>query len=555
MLLNILNNKDGGSAMPSKGFMMVAIGGLLTIIIFTIFIFSQKSVSTLPEVEPDKPEINLKSIKLHSDHVVLINNGVNKAQLNVTGMYENGIEADITEAKVVFASKNEKVATVDNNTGVVIPVDLGVVELEATVTLNDKILKSSVQLGVSKRELTVEDFELDGQYGSEDSYVERVGANHFKFYRGTNRFDSTRKNLPQFVIPSNFKGNHLIVDIQGLAPPSGGHNQHMSYSYDNDQWTPVLQEDLSTNGNAVSRITIAPSSNDRLYFGWSIPMSYERGMELIKGWSSHPDTSKYVKLEKLGESYQGREIVKMIITDPESTVPESERWVHYVSHEHPHEGKARWRVKGLVDWLVSDDPKAKDSRERSIWHVVLNLNPDGANNGFLRHAYGEYPNLMTNDVNRNYQAFQGANEERQIKEIYLFQRDMEKLMESNTPVHSYWDFHVWGNQVEPILRRGKELIKEFPQYIGDYMILRDIIMDNDPNGLIKPLKAQRNGLIGDSTLDGGVNYQFRITSVLVEGGGTLDSQEENESSGEILAKSISQFYRDTPSTIEAWSQP
>lgn len=509
------------------------------------------SVPNTEQVEPSK----LQAIQLISDRLVLPKGSGLTAMLSVTGEIDGGGQADLSDATILYRSNQEEVATVESKSGLVTPVGAGAAVIEAEVTMDDVILKSSITIGVPDRLLNVDDFKLDGEYGSEGSYMTKVGDNHFDFHRGTNHFDATRANLPQFIVPESFKGNSLTVDIFGLAPPDPDskhqHNYSTAYSLDNDQWTPVAFDYLEKNGASVARVFIEPSSSDTLYFGWSIPMSYEKSVELIEGWSSDPKTSSYVTVEKLGESYQGRDILKLIITDPHSEVPVEDRWVHYVSQEHPHEGKSRWRAKGLVDWLLSDDPKAADARQRSIWHVVMHLNPDGANHGFLRHAYGDYPHLSSNDVNRNYQSL-GANEERQVKEIYLFQKDLEKLMASSTPITSYWDFHVWGNQVEPILRRGKEFIQGNPEFIGEFVTFKEMIIANDPYELIKPLALNGEGKMGDPTLDAGVNYQHGITAVLVEGGGTLDTQEENERSGAVLATSISQFYRDTKSTIEPW---
>lgn len=561
----IIKIMKGGKFMKlqSKGVVFAIIGMIVLIGVASLTYYlsqhttSNKNNSPLnSEEQPTKDkktnEMVLESIELTSDQKILIKDSGAETKINIIGRNADGSEANLADAKVNFTSMDTDIAKVDEH-GVVTPIDIGTVQISVIVTLHGKTVTSGITFGVPERELTVEDLTLDGEYGSLDSHFEKIGVNHFKFYRGVNRFDSTRSNLMQFVIESNLKGNHLIIDIQGLSAPSKGHNMHMAYSYDNDQWTPILQEAFEEGGTTVSRITMEPSSHDQLYFGWSIPFSHEKNLQLFEKWSTDTETADYTTIEKLGESYQGREIFKMIITDANSDIPEEDRWVHYVTQEHPHEGKSNWRGVGLVEWLLSDDPEAKSARERSIWHVILNLNPDGVANGFLRHVYGDYPLISTNDPNRAYQTL-GSDPDKQVKEIYLLQNDLEQLMASDTPITALWDFHVWGDRVEPIMRLGNEYIKGNPDYIGSYTVLRDMMEENDPDDLIKPLAANGQGKMSNPTIDSGFSYQFGVTSVLVEGGGLLDTQDENKESGAIMAKSIMQFYRDTKSTIEPWPE-
>lgn len=431
--------------------------------------------------------------------------------------------SELTKEQVRLVSLNPKVATVGSY-GQIYARDFGAATIQAQVTMNGSTRTGYVRIGVPEQPLTEHDFILDGPYGSSGSNIEKIGENHFLL---------DRRSLPQFIIKNNFKGNNIKIDIQSLSLPSGGHNYHVAYSLDGKNWTPILQKEIRKN---VSRIEIPPTNSNSLYFGFQIPLSYETAQRFMKEWASDPATSKFMEIHSIGKSIEGRKLYRMEISDPESSYKVEDRWVHYIAQSHPHEGKSRWRIKGMIDWLLSDAPEAIDARERHIWHFVFMMNPDGINNGFTR------TNMEGIDMNRTYHA-SGADTSEQAHEGYLFQRDIEQLMDSDTPLTTFWDMHVWGRRVEPMTHLGPEFGDSEDQ-LGEWTELRDLIESYDEYDFIKPLETRDHE--GNTTVwDRGVHHQFGITSSLVEGSGYLDTQEENMEAGVILIRSISEFYSGT----------
>ena len=65
---------------------------------------------------------------------------------------------------------------------------------------------------------------------------------------------------------------------------------------------------------------------------------------------------------------------------------------------HPGESNGSWMMKGLIDFLVSNAPKAKLLREKFVFKIVPMLNPDGVINGNYRCS------LSGGDLNRRYKA-------------------------------------------------------------------------------------------------------------------------------------------------------
>lgn len=440
--------------------------------------------------------------------------------------------ADLSKEQVRVVSLNPNVVTV-GSAGQIYARNTGAATIQVQVSLGETTLTQHIQIGVPKRPLGEHDFVLEGPYGSYGSSIERVDENHFIFTRGQHPVIKSRSSLPQFIIPKNFKGNPLIVDIRGISLPSPGHNYTMAYSFDGEHWTPILQKKIGKN---ISRIEIPPTNSDSFYFGFQIPLSHDTAERFMKQWASDPATSEYIKFHSIGRSVQHRQLYRMEITDQESPHKPEDRWVHYITQAHPHEGKARWRVKGMIDWILADTPEAADARRRHIWHFVLPMNPDGVNNGFTR------VNMEAIDMNRTY-SVNGSDSLEQAHEGYLLQRDIEQLMSSDTPLTTFWDMHVWGRRVEPMMHTGPEF-GEGKEQLGDWTELRDLIESYDEYDLIKPLETRKYD--GNTTVwDRGVHHQFGITTSLTEGGGYLDTQEENMEAGKIIIRSLSEFYRGT----------
>ena len=446
---------------------------------------------------------------------------------------------DLERDEVAVMSLNPDVATVGSY-GQIYARNPGAATLQVQVTLDGRTRTETSRIGVAERALEAEDFILDGAYGSRNSMVEKLGVNHFKFHRGGHPKDGNRKSTTQFIIPKNFRGNSLTLDMQPMGELHPGHNYYFAFSFDGKNWTPIRHRVIDEEAS-ISRIEIPPTNSDRLYFGWSLPFSHEATRRNKMRWATDPDTRAFVTLHQLGYSLEGRKLYRLEVTDPESPHARENRWVHYISQAHPHEGKARWRVKGMIDWLLSDDPEAADARERHIWHFVLAMNPDGFNRGFTR------MNMENIDMNRTYRV-DGADRDEQAHEGYVFQRDIEALMDSDTPLTTFWDMHVWPGKVDPLLHPGPEF-GDAGDRLGEWRDFRDLMDEYDEENLIQPL--QRRRYEGNTTLwERGVHHHFGITSALVEGSGHVDTQEENLRSGRTMARAISAFWRDTRADMD-----
>lgn len=375
-------------------------------------------------------------------------------------------------------------------------------------------------------QLTLDDFALNQEYGSSGAKLEQVGENHFRMTLGAAPNQPTWMNKPQFVIKRNAKGNRLRLDVRAPAERGGQYpmtEYSYSWSYDNEHWHPIS---LQTDHKEENTFFFPDFSEDRVYFGHQVPMSYEKMERLVQEWAQSP----FVTVHKIGVSLEGRNLYRVEITDPESPYPRTRRWGHYIINVHPGEHNAQWRMAGMVDWLLHD-PSAAPFLQKSICHFVMMMSPDGPANGWYR------VNAQGVDMNRSYFP-DGSNKERQAHEAYVCQRDLEQLMAGDAPVSSVWNMHTWQGPVEPILYPGPE----FSSVLGDWTALRDAIKKHDPKRLVKELKCSKNPEGLKEGWNGGPQHQFGITGVLCEGGGGLLTKEDNIESGKALMRGMADFY-------------
>lgn len=377
-------------------------------------------------------------------------------------------------------------------------------------------------------ELSVDDFTFEGPLGSQGAEIEKLGKNHFKVTLGHAPQHSDWSNKLQFTITQNAKGNDLQLDIYFYGGDRYIFNEYFhSWSYDRKNWNPIHWEKKVKKSVEGDTLLFPTFEQDTVYVGHQVPMAYEDTVELIKQWQKSP----YVTVHEIGKSLGGRTIHRVTITDENSPYPPSKRWVHYIANQHPGEHNSQWRMVGMVDWLLSD--KAKDARQRSICHFILMMSPDAPSNGWYR------VNAQGVDMNRSYFA-NGADAEKQAHEAYLCQRDLEKLMASNTPVTDIWSMHTWGGIVEPICAPGPEMGTK----VGPLTEFRDIMEANDTKNLIEPLKPEK-GSVNPTYWTDGPHQQFGVTVVLCEGAGAIYTKEENVESGEVIIKSLVEYYKGT----------
>ncbi|XP_069986707.1 cytosolic carboxypeptidase 2 isoform X2 [Penaeus vannamei] len=175
-----------------------------------------------------------------------------------------------------------------------------------------------------------------------------------------------------------------------------------------------------------------PHDHDTVYIAHCYPYSYSDLQEHLLTIQNDPFKSNVCRQRVLCRSLAGNPVYLLTITSPE---PEEDgkkkRAVVLTARVHPGETPSSWIMKGILDFLTADHPKAHDLRSQFIFKVIPMLNPDGVIVGNHRCS------LVGRDLNRQYKMV--------VKEmfpaIWHTKAMVRRLMDEHGVV-MYGDFHA-----------------------------------------------------------------------------------------------------------------
>jgi len=374
-------------------------------------------------------------------------------------------------------------------------------------------------------ELAVEDFRFDGPLGSPGTTIEKLGANQFRVKLPQAPKNPQWSNMLQFTIDRHAKGNSLRLDAGagGLASHELGLRMFGSWSYDMEHWHPIQR----TRIDGVPTLVFPEFTEDHVYFGGEVPMSYEQHVAMVHRWAEHPHASFAV----IGQSCEGRKIYRLTVTDPDSPYPQERRWVHHVVNQHCYEYNAQWRIAGMIDWLLSD--AGADCRKRHVAHFVVMINVDGPS-----HGYGRV-NTEGFDMNRSY-SHTGSDRQKQATEVHFVQKDMEAI-HAKTPLTTTWSMHTWNSQrADLMVRLGKDMAEGAP--LGGFARFVETLKLNDTGSQFNPVQNLTTKPSPEQWCSG-THLQFGATAFCCEGCGGMFTKEQNLHVGAILMTTLDDYYR------------
>jgi Zinc carboxypeptidase len=86
----------------------------------------------------------------------------------------------------------------------------------------------------------------------------------------------------------------------------------------------------------------------------------------------------FVKVHTIGQSVQNRALQLVQIGDGGSQAEQNKPCALIYAREHADEPDSSWAAKGTIDFLIGDDPDAKELRKRATFLIIPVLDPDGA---------------------------------------------------------------------------------------------------------------------------------------------------------------------------------
>jgi len=171
------------------------------------------------------------------------------------------------------------------------------------------------------------------------------------------------------------RGSALSMAIEnagGAAYLEGWPDYRACASYDRETWFRIDTE----YADGVLTLHHTPEC-DTVWYAYFAPYSMERHQNLIAWAQTHVD----VDLEVLGETLDGQAMDLLRVGTPGS----GKRTIWVTARQHPGETMAEWWMEGFLGRLLDDeDPVARVLRDRAVFHIVPNMNPDGSKRGHLR---------------------------------------------------------------------------------------------------------------------------------------------------------------------------
>lgn len=185
---------------------------------------------------------------------------------------------------------------------------------------------------------------------------------------------------------------YVFENASESAYPGGWENYCVAASYDSVNWFRIA--DTHYDGRAL--VLQHTATSDTVYYAYFEPYSETRHHAFL----GEVAEGGLGRLSDIGETVEGRPMTVVTIGAepgasididgthlPAASAQKQRIWV--IARQHPGETMAEWFVEGMIRRLTemgewAGDSVAKRLCERAIFHLVPNMNPDGAALGNLR---------------------------------------------------------------------------------------------------------------------------------------------------------------------------
>ena len=153
---------------------------------------------------------------------------------------------------------------------------------------------------------------------------------------------------------------------------AGGAAYQAVASTDRETWIRVP----TSYENGKLTISHTPAA-DSVWYAYFAPYSMERHGDLI----ARAQAADGVSLDVLGETLDGQPMDLLRIGEP--SADKQNFWA--IARQHPGESMAEWWMEGFLARLLDPaDRTAQALREKAVFYLVPNMNPDGSRRGHLR---------------------------------------------------------------------------------------------------------------------------------------------------------------------------
>nr|XP_054750871.1 cytosolic carboxypeptidase 2-like isoform X5 [Lytechinus pictus] len=134
--------------------------------------------------------------------------------------------------------------------------------------------------------------------------------------------------------------------------------------------------------------------DDTCYLAHCYPFTFTDLCQHLDDLMAQPERRKTMRRDVLCESRAGNSCFLLTVSNFSEHRPK--KGIVVTARVHPGETNASWMMRGLLDFITSSDPVAKELRKCYIFKIIPMLNPDGVIVGNYRCS------LAGRDLNRNY---------------------------------------------------------------------------------------------------------------------------------------------------------
>jgi len=168
--------------------------------------------------------------------------------------------------------------------------------------------------------------------------------------------------------------------------------------------------------------------NDFVSFAYAEPYTYTDLQKDLDFWDCSQKKPKIMTREILCITLIGTKCEILTITNPNKN--DAKKGIILTGRVHPGETVSSFVLKGIIEFLLSDDPEADILRENCIFKIIPMLNPDGVIQGNYRCS------LSGNDLNRRY-----INPSKTLHPEIFYTKKMVRQFSKNTQIVFYCDLH------------------------------------------------------------------------------------------------------------------
>ncbi len=189
---------------------------------------------------------------------------------------------------------------------------------------------------------------------------------------------------PTFDIDDDFASGSSRLD-----------DHEMVYSYDKQNW---FFFDNNQRSAGLGRFTFSNNNaftQDEVYVAYGLPYSYQRVVDHVNQIKTSPwvsptsssDANLVVAqspggIDDLGRVVQPKDLYGFKVTDSSAVGPKTK--IALISGVHSNETLGNHTLEGLIDFIVSDDPRAAELRKQAEFYIYPMVNPDGRFAGYNR---------------------------------------------------------------------------------------------------------------------------------------------------------------------------